>query len=355
MPRHSGSSIVIFDQRHPEIDGKNSTDASVGGFRGFSSPDDGVGKSRKTWTSFSSVPGRFESPVTTFEALVSRSRIPPPNPSLLNERKQPHTVSPSHLRILIQPTTTETAPPTFKLCIPHQSVLSGATLTITEHMPNVSLNNDTVAEQADSLKIVYDLTLGDKGEQCRVGFDRAQFPPRSNMMTDPGPLEASALVYYSIWDPGVISAVVKTDVSNGLNDKKVYCLHATGVIGQGEDVTAVSDMVMWLAHGETISFVSCPLASQNESRPGQPGSSEERELFVQLTYEPRPFSPLYHANLTRDSRFFFDTRNKISDFLGLKWQKAPCVTQRWCERGDDDDKAEFGCRNVGWSRGAWHQ
>ena len=65
---------------------------------------------------------------------------------MLNETIQSHTVSPWHLRVLIQPTTIETAPPTFKLCrpyppagvdVPHQSALSGATLTIAEHMPSL--------------------------------------------------------------------------------------------------------------------------------------------------------------------------------------------------------------------------
>ena len=49
--------------------------------------------------------------------------------------------------MLIQPNTTETVPPTFKLCrpyqpagvgVPRQCALSGGTLMVTEHIPNVS-------------------------------------------------------------------------------------------------------------------------------------------------------------------------------------------------------------------------
>ena len=67
----------------------------------------------------------------------------------------------------------------------------------------------------------------------------------------------------------MISVVIRTGISDGSNNKKVYCLHATDVIGQGKDVAAVSDMFMWLAQGDTISVITCALASQNESRPGQ--------------------------------------------------------------------------------------
>ena len=71
----------------------------------------------------------------------------------------------------------------------------------------------------ESMKIVQDTTLGYKGEQSRVLFDRAQLPSGGNTMTYSEPLEASDLIYHGICDPGMIDAVVRTEISNGPNNR----------------------------------------------------------------------------------------------------------------------------------------
>ena len=69
------------------------------------------------------------------------------------------------------------------------------------------------------LKIVYDITLGDKGGQIHVVFDGAQLPSRSSMMTDSEPLETSDLVSNSMWGLGMIPAGVRTAFGDRPNSR----------------------------------------------------------------------------------------------------------------------------------------